>query len=726
MESPSQAVPRLFGLPRRSRLAERAAVVTPKRQQTVLAVVVYLGLACFITWPIPIHPGSTLYGPIGADLTGGIAYYHGLAHLSTPPFLPGIVHAFNAPEGRSTQWALNFSTLPSSTLLWLGSVAVGPIATFAYWSIISFAGSALAMFLFVRWLTGSWHAGLIAGLAFGFWPFVYVARDQPLGDLWVVVLFAWRMLVAIERPTVRNGMIAGAAAVLALMWVQYYLLIVGVSLVVLVACALVVGWARDELRTSIRVQGALVTPVVLALAAILAVGVAGHFSGAPTRPASDLVKYSARPLMYVLPDPANPFFGSITKPIITRCYFEPTSSSTYDDIYLGISMLMLATAGAFMLVRHTRRVGLKESLAHRRSTGTILFLITAIVAVLFSGPPHVTIAGVSVPMPMAVVGSFTTTFRTISHFSFMVMFGVCVLAGFALSGLLPRLRRNSALIVVAVLAVVVTCDLWAANTVITHVRVPKIYRILAKQPPGIYAEYPLQTGMDFADASKPAFYQAWAGEHDIFNGYFPGTDSETSKLGLMYLTASETIPELAESGVRYLLVDNLSRGSAPPMYPAHDAPLGGARLIASDSYAALYRIVAHAPPISTFALSSFSDPEGAGPGFTRWMTSSQGQLELRSTSAHPARARVSLVVVSFARPRRLRVTDDLGHVLYDATIPYAYTRIRFDVVIRRRTLLTLSATPGPESPHQLDPKNPDTRQLSIQISQPLSVQRLDR
>jgi hypothetical protein len=721
MESPSQALPRRVGLPSRLGLGGRTGFLAPKRQQTLLALFVYLGLACFITWPIPIHPGSTLYGPIGADLTGGIAYYHGLAQLQTPPFLPGTVHAFNAPEGRSTQWALNFSTLPSSTLLWLGSVAVGPIVTFAYWSIVSFAASALAMFLFVRWMTGNWQAGLIAGLAFGFWPFVYVARDQPLGDLWVVVLFAWRMLIAIESPTVRNGLTAGAAAVLALMWVQYYLLIVGVSLVMLIVCALGVGWARGELRVSIRAQGAVVVPVVVALAAILAVGLAGHFSGAPSRPASDLVEYSARPLMYVLPDPANPFFGSITKPIVRRHYFEKTSTSTYDDIYLGISMLVLAAAGAFMLARLTRRIGLKQALVQRRSTGAMLFLITAIVAFLFSGPPHVSIAGVSVPMPMAIVGSFTTTFRTISHFSMMVMFGVCVLAGFALSGLLPRLRRNTALVVVAVLAAVVTCDLWAASPVITRVKVPKIYSILAKQPPGVYAEYPLQTGMDFADASKPAFFQAWAGDHNIFNGYFPGTDSETRKLGLMYLTAPQTIPDLAQLGVRYLLVDNLAKGSTPPMYPSHGARMRGARLIAMSHYGALYRIIAQPPPISAFAVSGFSDPEGAGPAFARWMVAARGQLEVRSTATQPVRARISLVAVSFAQPRRLRVTDDSGHVVYDATIPYAYTHIGFDVTIHRRTRLTFSVTPGPVSPHQLNPASPDTRQLSIQISEPPSV-----
>ncbi len=52
-------------------------------------------------------------------------------------------------------------------------------------------------------------------------------------------------------------------------------------------------------------------------------------------------------------------------------------------------------------------------------------------------------------MPMKFVGQITTIFRTISRFALFVMFGLCVLAAFALSELLPRLRRNPRLLVVA-------------------------------------------------------------------------------------------------------------------------------------------------------------------------------------------------------------------------------------------------------------------------------------
>jgi hypothetical protein len=699
----------------------RKGQLGPKTRQTLLALLLYLGLACFITWPIPIHPTSTLDGTVGADLTAEIAYYHAIVESHTAPFIPGTVHAFNAPEGRPTQWALNFSNLPSSLLLWLGSLTLGSILTFGLWPILTFTVSALAMFLFIRWVTGNWQPALIAGLAFGFWPFVFVGRNQPLGDTWVVVLPAWRMLVAIERPTLRNGLLAGVATAFALIWVQYFLIIVGVAWVVLAVSALAVGWLRGQLGAGIRAQAAGAVPVVLTLAAVLAAGIASNFAGAPVRPQSDLVQFSARPAMYLLPDPSNPFLGSLSKPIIDKDYYSATSTVTYDNIYVGISVLILASIGLWLLVRRIRGMGLRRAMADRRVLAAMLFTLCAFVALLFSAPPEVSIAGFQVPMPMTFVGQITTIFRTTARFALFVMLGLCVLAGFALSELLPRLKRNPRVMVVAAIAIIVTCDLWAEGAGASRFSVPSIFRVLAHQPSGVYVEYPLQDGVTFAGASRPAFYQAYAGKHDLFNGFLPGTDSETRKLELQYLLAPRTVPALAEFGVRYLLVDTLGQSVAPPMYARPRQPIPGTQLISSDAYGSLYRITARPQPLASFATSGFSSPEGRGPEYWRWMTASAGKMEVLSTSPGPVHAEVKLSVVSFARPRHLTITDGVGPPLYSAVIPYRPTRVHFGLTITRRAVLHFSVTPGPQSPHALDGANPDTRLLSIEVLEPLTI-----
>jgi hypothetical protein len=704
--------------PTRAVRPTRPRFVAVPRRETLFVALLYFGLACSVTWPMAIHPSTTVYGPVGADLTGSIAYFHALAAAHTVPFLPGTVHVFNAPEGRPTQWALNFSTLPSSTLLWLGSIAFGAVATLAYWPILTFTLSALSMFLLVRWLTGSWKAALITGFAFGFWPYVFSGMNQPLGDEWVIVLAVWRMLVSIERPSVRNGLIAGAAVAFALLWVQYFILIVGITWVTLALSALVIARMRGQLALALRVQVAAAVPVVATLASIVLAALASGFEGAPVRVASELVTYSARPLMYLLPDPDNPFLGKFSKPIIERDYFSATATATYGNIYVGISVIALALVGFVVLVRSIRRRGWRATLAERSMLAAALLTVAAIIAAAFSAPPRIVILGVGIPMPIEIVSHVTSDFRTTARLALIVMLGLCVLAGLGLSKLFSRLRGPVALAVCGGLSVLVVCDLWGRLPYkVTPIVVPSVFRLLAHQTPGVYAEYPLQNGSEFGGNSGDAFYQAYAGDHDLFDGYFPETVSESRKMELGYLLAPRTVPDLAAMGVRYLLVQ---RQQPSAMYPGPGAPIPGARLIGGDSYGVLYRVLARPRQFTSYYTVGFSPPEGAGPRFDRWMGAADGQMEVISRALRPVPVRVSFTAASYLQPRRLVIRDG-ARVVYDAVVPAIATPVTFTIRLQGHTIFHLHATPPAQSPHTLNPANPDTRTLSVQLSGPLTI-----
>jgi hypothetical protein len=689
--------------------------------QTIFASLLYFALACHVTWPVALHPSTQVYGPIGADLTGSMAYFHALAAGHTPPFLPGTVHVFNAPEGRPTQWALDFSTLPSSTLLWLGSMAIGSVATFAYWPIFTFTLSALSMFLFVRWLTGSWLAGLVTGFAFGFWGFVFNGMNQPLGNEWPIVLGVWRMLVAIERPSTRNGLLAGAAVAFALWWVQYFILIVGVTWVVLAILSLAVGWIRGQLASAFRTQLVAAVPILLLLAAIALAGLSTSFAGAPTRSSSEVITYSARPLMYLLPAPTNPYTGSLSKPIIDREYFSAHSTATYSEIYVGISVILLAIAGAVVLAREIKRRGWRDALGQRALLAAALLVVAAFVALLFSAPPRVLIFGVDVPMPIELVNHVTTVFRTTARFAVIVMLGLCVLAGLALSRLFFRLRPPVALVVCAVLSFIVVADVWARTVYpISFVIIPPTLRQLAEQPAGAYAEYPFIDGYDFGGDSLMAFLQAYAGDHDLFEGYFGGSAAELRKSELQFLLAPRTLPDLAGMGVRYLLVLNLPAGTPPPMYPRFGAAIPGAQLLSADTYEALYRITARPRALTSFDSVGFSLPEGRGPEYWRWMTANDGEIEIISRLPRPVLAHVSFAAVSAFQPRRLVIRAG-GRIVYSGTVSIRAAPIAFTVPLRGKTTLRLHVTPSGQSLHSVDPANPDTRPLAIQVSGPLTI-----
>jgi hypothetical protein len=698
------------------------SVIHRRTWQTLFAALLYFALACKVTWPNPIHPSTELFGPIGADLTGAMAYFHGLAAAHTPPFLPGTVHVFNAPEGRPTQWALDYSTLPSSTLLWLGSTAFGSVATFAYWPVFTFALNALSMFLLVRWLTGSWLAALVTGFAFGFWPYVFTGMNEPLGDEWPIVLVVWRMLVAIERPSLRNGLIAGFAVTFALMWVQYFILIVGLLWVVLALLALLIALSRRQFLAGLRTQAVAAVPVVLALTSIVFAGLSSNFAGAPVRASAETVAYSARPLMYLLPDPYNPWLGKLTKPIVEREYYSAHSTAVYGKIYIGISVLLLAIAGVILVGREIKRRGWQRALSERAILAAVLLTVAAFVALVFSGPPRVILFGINLPMPIELVNHVTTVFRTTARLAVLVMLGLCVLAGFALSRLFARVRGPAAIALCAVLSVIVVGDLWAKDPYpVTPIAVPQVITLLAHQKPGIYAEYPFLNGYVFGGDSLEAFYQAYAGKHDLFGGFFPNTPSESRKMELQYIVAPRTLPALAALGVRYILLPDVPP-TVPPVYPAYAAPIPGAQLIGHDNFAALYRITAHPKDFTGFDSVGFALPEGPGPQFYRWMTESDGTMEIVKRTPRPAQVRVVFTAASFARARRLVVRGN-GRVLYDRTIPPTTpVPVAFSLSVRSSTTrIYLEATPGPQTPHELDPANPSMEPLALQVSGPLTI-----
>lgn len=693
------------------------SAVSNRTWQTIFASLLYFALACSVTWPIPIHPSSDVYGPIGADLTGSMSYFHALAVGHTPPFLPGTVHVFNAPEGRPTHWALDFSTFPSSTLLWLGSMAIGSVATFAYWPIFTFTLSALSMFLFVRWLTGSWQAGLVTGFAFGFWGFVFNGMNQPLGNEWPIVLAVWRMLVAIERPNSRNGLLAGLAVGFAMMWVQYFILIVGITWVALAILSVAVGWMRGQLGSALRTQFVAAIPVVLVLAAIALAGFSASFAGAPTRSTTEVITYSARPLMYLLPVPTNPFTGSLSKPIIDREFFSAHSTATYSELYVGISVILMAIVGAVLVVREVRRRGWHVALDQRAVLASVLLAVAAVCALAFSTPPRVELFGVDVPMPIELVLHVTTVFRTTARLAVIVMLALCVLAGLALSRLFVRLRPAVALVVCAILSFVVVADVWArADYPVTPIEVPPTIRQLAHEPPGVYAEYPFLDGTEFGGDSNMAFYQAYAGDHDLFEGYFAETPAESRKMELQYLLAPRTLPDLAGLGVRYLLVQR----QKAPMYPGFLQPIAGARVLGGDAIATLYEVTARPSTLTGFDVTGFGLPEGPGPTYTRWLDATEGTIELISRAPQALPVHVSFTAASYLQPRHLTISDG-SRVLFDGMIPTHAIPIGFTLPLKGTVTVHLHASPAPVSPHALDAADPDTRSLAIQVSGPMTL-----
>jgi hypothetical protein len=694
---------------RRSRLLGRTWVVT------ALAGALYLAFAIAVTWPLGLHPRSSIYGPLGSDLTGSIGRFQEFVAADQLPFLPGRMSGVDAPEGLTTTWALDVAAFPNIAVHWALSVAFGAIAANGLLALAAFTLCALSMFLLTRWLTGHAGAALIAGLAFGFWPWVFSTATQALGHGWVFVVLLWRALVALEHPTLRNGVLVGLAAALCMTWFQYWILIGGVFYATLAVTVLLLAFARGEGRSQLRTQ--LSGFVVVAALGVFLTVLAGAASPGeiPSRPESDAYSYSARLWMYLLPHPENPLLGSWSRSIADHRYagFTPDTPA-YANIYLGWTMLLLAFVGVGSLV-HALLRDPKRALRERGVAAAFAAAAAALLALLFSGPPRVSILGQEIPTPEEIVLRATTAFRVTHRFALVVMLGVCVLAALGLRTLLAGRSATVVTIVVAVLAIAVPLDLWGRQVDgARRVDYPRLYSELKREPPGIVAVYPLGPDSD----NLAIFYRPSHGK-PVLNGHRTGSETHPLKGDLQALADPGTVPQLAALGVRYVVVRE--GAASQPWHPRPGQRFRGLRVIQRTRDGTSFRVVANpAPAIVSFG-PGFYGSERTSQQFMRWMAGPRARIDVRG-DCDPCVGRVRLRAASFARTRVLVVRDEGGANRALAYVRTEPTTVSFRARFRRRASFFLSTRPGPESIAAATGGS-DPRVVSIQVASPMTFVR---
>src|SRR5919108_438185 len=576
-------------------------------------------LTLFLTWPLVTHLDSTIYlspGRLKGDYTSVIANLHELVEGWHNPFAPGRIEDFNAPYGEPITWVANVATFPSTSVLYVLAAIFGATAAVGLFVMLGFVASALAMFWFVRRYTGSAGIALIAGYAYGFYPYVVANGEHPHHiHGWLFVLLAWRMVELYQRPCMRNGLFAGAACVLTLAWTPYFILLGGVLYGTLLLATLVISAWRRALRAQLVPQLVCLGIVLAFLGGLRALAAADEQAAAlGSATLVDLYAQTARPLNYLVPNGHNPVFGGITRPFLqARGWFDATEKT----LYVGISVALLALVGGLAAVsRRLPRSAIPLALA---------FSAVTVVALAFSAPPKGQVAGVHVPFPPYFVFKVEHGWRIYERFVMVVMLGLCIVAAFGLQALTQRRGPRVRTIILVAAAVVVSLDLWSKyepNT--SRLTAPPIYGTLRSLPPGIAAEYPIQPSAHAEDYDE--LYNQQFHEKPIINGFPPRTTDEDRTLEVALLSDPATAGKLAARGVRYVLVKHRQYIEFIPK-PGH--PGAGFRLIQRSAFADLYRVVA--PPAATIdAVRGFDIEEGPPRYRLRWGLESPAVLQLRA------------------------------------------------------------------------------------------------
>jgi hypothetical protein len=668
-----------------ARAGRLAAFVRANRRQLELALAftIYLGFACYLTWPLVISLAHGIYGAPG-DPYGTMAFFRVLVEHHYNPFLPGTISQFGAPAGIPIPWPRDLASAPETLTLYLLTAVFGAIPAYGLYTLAGYTLTGVVTFLFARRLTANTWAALIAGWAYAFYPFADINGQGHLDFVhgWLLVLPVWRMLELMWQPTRRNGLLAGLAVTLCMWWSPYFILFGGLLYVVCTVAAVIRGWRAGTLRAMLVPQLIVALCVCLFLAGLDALSTTGEIEGIGVRTHStqELGFFAARPLEYVVPDVQSPLFGGDTRPYLAK--YPLGGSGIETTLYVGVTVMLLALVAftAFLRRRLSPRLG-----------GAVLALsLIAAAAVITSLSPEARIFGVLTPFPSHFIAQLTTTWRVYSRFVMVVMLALVALAAIGLD-VLARTRRPWLKVAVMALATVaIPLDLWAPqHGHVYKITTPGIYRTLAREPMGLVAEYPLAASS--FNTYSDIFFQGSYGKR-LLGGYLEGSFEERLALSLAVLSPS-TASRLAALGVRYVLLD--ATPASWGGWPAAGTPGPGFRLIAREPYADLYRVTARPQsPALAAAGAGFSSTLLTHAGLVNWLEQASGTIDLIGACASCS-GELSMVLESYAQPREVTLLDSQGTVVYRQIIRGA-ALVKVPLHFSRKAAVRLITSPGPQ------------------------------
>jgi hypothetical protein len=371
-------------------------------------------------------------------------------------------------------------------------------------------------------------------------------------------------------------------------------------------------------------------------------------------------------------------------------------------IYLGLTTLALAlVAVATALVRRGRL---------RRSSDVWLVAWVGVVAAALSAPPTFQPAGITIYMPSWFVFELVPTWRVFSRFGLLVMVAVTLLAAIGLAQILRDRSRVATLAIGTLVAALVVLDLWThPSPASSPLPRPAVYETIARQPPGIVAEYPL-----FANVIPEYSFALYQGihHHPILNYYGQETRQEARALWIANLEDPDTAGQLRLLGVRYVVL----HAGVPAGVPPPGTPGRGFTRIADQDGGTLYRVDAAPRASMAWPALGFSSPEGTPGNQFAWMVEAKAEVDVIAR-CRPCEGTVRMEMASFARPRRVRIRDASGRVLLDRQITEQSQQVAFEAAFDRSGRFTIETDPGPESVTEATGA-PDPRDLAVLVHEP--------
>jgi hypothetical protein len=499
-------------------------------------------VAVVFSWPLPLKLTEALLGPVGGD-TGVYVwnlwvFRHELVEHGRLPFFTFEILALTSPVPLVLHNYTTFANVLALPLIPLAGVA----GTFNVLSLASLVLTAFAMYLFARARSGDAVGGWLAGLVFGFSPFMSARMTEHFSLLLAapIPIFAWLMLRIAKEPSFGLACAAGVTVAWAFLCDPYYavyclmtvafmavhsIIVVrekpaGVrrvwwrallDLAIICVAGLVVGIVVQgggsvELR-GIRVSVRnLYTPVLVLTVLIvwrLALAIRRRIAWTipPLWPYARLASVAATvcaillsPVLYAVGSP----FGEstwISPPVPWRssapgvdllAYVIP---NPYNPVIGGAGASLLRSlpngfvenVASIPWAAAAAIVAIPVMLRCRLAGGMIAFTVFWMLLAL---GPFIRIAGEQtfVPTPWALLRYVPVVgaARMPTRMTVMVMFGVAVLLALAIRELRQRSSRGTR--IAAAVGVLLVFELLPAPRVLHSAEVPAVYRVIREDP----------------------------------------------------------------------------------------------------------------------------------------------------------------------------------------------------------------------------------------------------
>jgi hypothetical protein len=489
----------------------------------LLTIAVFTGLTLLMTWPLAArmqHFAVNHY-----DIYFNMWRLEWLAHALTTPSARLFDGNTFYPEPRTL--ALSDAVLlegsVSAPLIWLG---LNPLFV---QNVIVLAGivlSGAAMFALVFYLTGSRGAAALSGIIFSFAPyrFEHFMHMELQWAMWMPLAFLF-LHRTLELGGLRRGLLMGAMTALQMLSSIYY----GIFLITLLAVCGALFLVADR-RVSIRrvgvplVAGALVAATISALYAIPYLRTRNAIG---ERPQHEIVMFSARPSSYVVATPNNWIYGRTlqSRGGQERRLFPGTTATLLG----AIGLLLTPPSSRAIVYVIAMTAAFETSLGFRGYAYRFLYEYLPI----YRGLRAPARLGVLVLMFLAILAAY-------GYIAVTQKLGT-------------RARRAIWILLVAVLLTEyhVTMDLIRYPT-----EAPPVYRLLARYPPGVVAEFPVPKPGNLP--GPEAFYTYMSTFHwfPLVNGYsgmYPR--SYLRRLTrLAHFPDSTSLNQLRRDTVRYVIV----------------------------------------------------------------------------------------------------------------------------------------------------------------------------